>query len=109
MAGVCGDNRFEIIAKVKERLLKATNIKMHPEELAQVDNILFRLWQLNYFNQCNGRENKIKLIKTKKKLDEATEIIYRLMDIINHDLKCFDTMAGLDVKQKAMEFLKEQE
>lgn len=52
MADACGDNRFEIIAKVKEHLLKATNIEMHPEELAQLDNILFRLWQLNYFNQC---------------------------------------------------------
>lgn len=41
------------------------------------------------------------------KLTEATEIIRRLMDIINHDLKCFDTIAGLDVKQKAERFLKE--
>lgn len=85
MAGVCGDNRFEIIAKVKEHLIKATNIEMHPEELAQVDNILFRLWQLNYFNQCNlvncnGRENKIELIKTKKKLDEIKNKCSDLLD-----------------------------
>lgn len=51
MNGICIDNRFEIIAKVKEHLIKATNIEMCPEELAHVDNILFRLWQLGYFNQ----------------------------------------------------------
>lgn len=51
MFNVCGDNRFEIIAKVKEHLLKATNIEMQPEELKYADNILFRLWQLGYFNQ----------------------------------------------------------
>lgn len=42
-------------------------------------------------------------------LNKAKEIIKRLMDIINHDLKCFDTMAGLDIKQKAEQFLKECE
>ena len=50
MGGVCGDNRFEIIAKVKEHLIKATNIESQPKELEQLDNILFRLWQLGYFN-----------------------------------------------------------
>lgn len=61
MAGVCGDNRFEIIAKVKEHLLKATNIKIHPEELKQADNILFRLWQLGYFNQSELEKENAKL------------------------------------------------
>lgn len=42
-----------------------------------------------------------------EKLEEAKEIIERLMDIINHDLRCFDTIAGLNVKQKAEQFLKE--
>lgn len=50
MNGVCGDNRFEIIAKVKEHLIKATNIERQPEELKYADNILFRLWQLGYFD-----------------------------------------------------------
>ena len=71
MAGVCGDNRFEIIAEVKKRLIEETNIESHPEELAQVDNILFRLWQLNYFNQCNlvncNGVEKIKADSSKQK------------------------------------------
>ena len=47
------------------------------------------------------------MCEDKERLTKAKEIIRRLMDIINHDLKCFDTMAGLDVKQKAEQFLKE--
>ena len=42
-----------------------------------------------------------------KKLKYAVEILERMLDIINHDLKCFDTLAGLDVKQKAQEFIME--
>lgn len=47
------------------------------------------------------------MCEDKEKLTQAREIIRRLMDIINHDLKCFDTIAGLDVKQKAEQFLKD--
>ena len=117
MADVCGDNRLEIIAKVKEHLIKATNIEMHPEELAQVDNILFRLWQLNYFNQCNlvncsGRENKIELIKTKKKLDKAKEIIKNLLDDTYHFTQHYPIIGNhkkyIYDKLEAEDFLKEQ-
>lgn len=89
MTNVCGDNRFEIIAKVKEHLIKATNIEMHPEELAQVDNILFRLWQLNYFNQCNsvicnGRENAINYRKAQiqiKELEKENAILKKALHL----------------------------
>jgi len=53
MSEVCGDNRFEIIAKVKGHLINATNIEMQPEELKYADNILFRLWQLGYFDSID--------------------------------------------------------
>lgn len=44
----CGDNRFEIIAEYKEKLIKETNIESSPEEMAVIDNILFRLWQMGW-------------------------------------------------------------
>lgn len=44
----CGDNRFEIIAEYKEKLLKETNIETSPEEMAVLDNILFRIWQMGW-------------------------------------------------------------
>lgn len=70
--GICGDNRFEIIAEVKKRLIEGTNIESHPEELAQVDNILFRLWQLDYLNEDNKchdlRKNPQDLPKDRRKV-----------------------------------------
>ena len=77
MAGAqCGDNRFEIIAKVKEHLIKSTNIEMHPEELEQVDNILFRLWQLGYLTA------KDELVKLKK---EQVEMKKKIVDMFADD------------------------
>lgn len=53
---VCGDNRFEIIERVKRHLLDATNIKQDSDEWQQVDSILFRLWQLGEIGETPCRE-----------------------------------------------------
>ena len=50
MADTCGDNRFELIEKYKQKLLDATNIEDSPEEMAVIDNILFRFWQMGWLN-----------------------------------------------------------
>ena len=68
MSDICGDNRFEIIAEAKSDLLEATNINDSPEEMAVLDNVLFRCWQmgwlkkyeLNEFEWCNRGENPCK-------------------------------------------------
>lgn len=39
---VCGDNRFEIIAKAKQDILDATNIENSPKEMEVLDGFLFR-------------------------------------------------------------------
>ena len=49
--GQCGDNRFEIIAKAKEALLKETNIARDEQEMAVIDNILFRCWQMGWLDK----------------------------------------------------------
>lgn len=54
MNEVCGDNRFKIIEKVKNHLIVSTNIT--PKELEVVDSILFRLWQLEYFENVEVEE-----------------------------------------------------
>ena len=51
---VCSDNRFEIIEKVKNHLIESTNITQ--KELEVVDSILFRLWQLRYFDNVEVTE-----------------------------------------------------
>ena len=48
MADMCGDNRFEIIEAAKRNLIEATNIETSPEEMAVLDNILFRMWQMDW-------------------------------------------------------------
>ena len=51
MADMCGDNRFEIIARAKTALLEGTNIDMCPDEMAVIDNILFRCWQMGWLDR----------------------------------------------------------
>ena len=55
---VCGDNRFEIIAKAKQDLLDSTNINTSPHELAVLDNILFRCWQMGWLDKYDNHENR---------------------------------------------------
>ena len=47
---MCGDNRFEIIAKAKADLLKSTNIAMRADEMACLDSFLFRCWQMGWLD-----------------------------------------------------------
>ena len=51
MADICGDNRFEIIAKAKEALIESTNIEDSPKEMAVLDNFLFRCWQMGWLDK----------------------------------------------------------
>lgn len=50
MCDICGDNRFEIIAKAKEDILK-TNITSSPDEMKCLDSFLFRCWQMGWLKQ----------------------------------------------------------
>jgi len=51
MMVTCGDNRFEIIQKAKEDLLESTNIEMASDEMAVIDSILFRAWQMGWLDK----------------------------------------------------------
>lgn len=60
MANICGDNRFKIISKAKEDLLESTNIEESPEEIAVLDNFLFRCWQMGWLDKYKkGYNNAI--------------------------------------------------
>lgn len=47
---ICGDNRFKIIAKAKEDLIKSTNIETSSDEMKVLDNFLFRCWQMGWLD-----------------------------------------------------------
>ena len=51
MNEICGDNRFEIIAKAKEHLLDATNIDTSEDEMKVLDDFLFRCWQMGWLDR----------------------------------------------------------
>lgn len=51
MSEVCSDDRFELIEKAKSMLVNATNIEMRPDEMAVIDSILFRCWQMGWLDQ----------------------------------------------------------
>lgn len=48
---MCGDNRFVIIGKAKEDLLKSTNIESSPAEMDVLDSFLFRAWQMGWLGK----------------------------------------------------------
>ena len=51
MAECFTDDRFELIAKYKQKLIEATNIESSPDEMAVIDNILFRFWQMGWLDK----------------------------------------------------------
>ena len=53
MGDICGDNRFEIISKAKDDILKSTNISSSEDEMKALDNFLFRCWQMGWLDRYN--------------------------------------------------------
>lgn len=51
MSCTINDSRMEIIGKAKAALVNGTNISSDPEEMAVLDNILFRAWQMGWLKQ----------------------------------------------------------
>lgn len=58
MSEICGDDRFELIDKAKQKLLDATNIDSRPDEIAVLDNILFRCWQMGWLYQLRYADTR---------------------------------------------------
>lgn len=51
MCDICSDDRFEIIARAKEDLLRRTNIDRRPQEMEVLDSFLFRCWQMGWLEK----------------------------------------------------------
>lgn len=59
MSEVCDDNRFELIGEFKGKLVEGTNIETSPEEMAVLDNILFRFWQMGWLDKLKAMEPRV--------------------------------------------------
>ena len=64
----CGDDRFEIINETKQYIINATNIETSPEEMAVLDSICFRLWQLGLTKRKKDKLDKLNDKATPKKI-----------------------------------------
>lgn len=56
----CTDNRFEVIEYFKEKLIQSTNIETSPDEMAVLNNLLFRFWQMGWLNRLLETEGESK-------------------------------------------------
>lgn len=60
MADICNDDRFEVIKRVKERLVKGTNIEANPKEMEVIDSILFRFWQMGWLEYIDDGDDDLR-------------------------------------------------
>ena len=58
MDNMCTDNRFELIEKYKKELIESTNIETSQDEMAVLDNLLFRFWQMGWLDRLEQPERK---------------------------------------------------
>lgn len=58
MADICTDNRFELIEKYKKALIDSTNIESAQDEMAVLDNLLFRFWQMGWLDRLEQPEQR---------------------------------------------------
>ena len=67
MCEICSDNRFDVIKKAKECLLKKTNIETNKDEMNCIDNILFRCYQIGWLDKYDNTKHvpDIKELNTK--------------------------------------------
>lgn len=56
VGAVCGDNRFDVIAKAKKALLESTNIETSEDEMKCLDSFLFRCWQMGWLEKYNNTQ-----------------------------------------------------
>ena len=74
---MCGDNRFEIIEKYKQKLIESTNIETAKDEMAVIDSILFRCWQMGWLENL---EEFDRLKAQNKEFDEKIIMQLGLID-----------------------------
>ena len=54
MSEIYTDKRFDIIASAKQKIIEETNITTSPDEMAVLDSLLFRMWQMGWLPGCKG-------------------------------------------------------
>lgn len=55
---MCTDNRFELIEKYKQKLIKSTNIEQSEAEMKVINDILYRFWQMGWLDELEESEKE---------------------------------------------------
>lgn len=84
---ICGDERFTIIAKAKEALLESTNIETSPEEMAVLDDFLFRCWQMGWLDKYEVPRMTVRDMISRLRTQETVLI----RDETNYNIGIFDS------------------
>lgn len=63
MVDCCNDNRYELIEKYKNKLIESTNIDSSEDEMKVIDNIFFRLWQMDWLDKLEKLEKIEQILK----------------------------------------------
>ena len=72
---ICADNRFKLIAKYKAKLIESTNIETSEDEMAVIDNILFRFWQMGWLDKLDTCENTCEITRKSNASDHHRQNI----------------------------------
>ena len=79
---MCSDNRFKLIEKYKKHLIEHTNIDTAKDEVAVLDSLLFRCWQMGWLDKLedyNRQQAEIERLNTVTHAD--AEIMKKLHDV----------------------------
>ena len=71
MSEILTDNRFELIEKYKQELINATNIEDDKKEMAAIDNILFRFWQMGWLDKLEESDAGMTVAEYRARMIEA--------------------------------------
>ena len=76
---MCGDNRFVLIEKFKQELLEHTNIKTAKDEVAVLNSLLFRFWQMGWLDKLEDyNRQKAEIERLRKGTSQTIESIRKL-------------------------------
>lgn len=89
---MCNDNRFELIEKYKKELIESTNIESSPEEMAVLDDVLFRFWQMGWLDRLEGEVTSEKV---------AEYCVRRNLALVDYGFfkRVFDTYYELEIQK----------
>lgn len=71
MSEILTDNRFDLIEKYKQKLINNTNIESDKKEMAAIDNILFRFWQMGWLDKLEESDAGMTVAEYRERMIQA--------------------------------------